>query len=59
VRQKRPELYVISEPEAPAAANIIPIDASAAASPPPPRESSWRDLMRRLQKSPPPHKPLA
>ena len=56
--QKRPELYVISEPEAPAAANVIPIGASAAA-PPAPRERSWRNLMRRLQKSPAPHKPLA
>jgi hypothetical protein len=55
--QKRPELYVISEPEAPAAANVIPIGASAA-SPPPSRERSWRNLMRRLQKSPAPHKPL-
>ena len=50
---------MISEPEAPAAANVIPIDASAAASPPRPRERSWRELMRSLQKSPPPHKPLA
>ena len=53
--QKRPELYVISEPEAD---NVIPIGASAAA-PPAPRERSWRNLMRRLQKSPAPHKPLA
>ena len=57
--QKPSELYMISEPEAPAAANVVPIATSAAASPPRPREHSWRDLMRRLQKSPPPHKPLA
>ena len=56
--QKRPELYVISEPEAPAAADLIPIDPNAAASPLP-RERSWRDLMARLQKSQGPHKPLA
>ena len=56
--QKRPELYVISEPEAPAAANVTPIGASAAV-PLPPRERSWRELIRRLQKSPAPHKPLA
>lgn len=55
--QKRPELYVISEPQAPAAPNPIPIGASAAALPPRPRERSWRNLMRRLQKSPAPHKP--
>jgi hypothetical protein len=58
VMQKRPELYVISEPEAPAAADLIAIGANAAASPPP-RERSWRDLMARLQKSRAPHKPLA
>ncbi len=57
--QKRPELYVISEPEAPAASNVIPIGASAAKSPPPSRERSWRNLMRRLQKSPAPPKPLS
>ena len=56
--QKRPELYAISEPEAPAAADLIAIDANAAASPPP-RERSWRDLMARLQRSRAPHKPLA
>ena len=56
--QKPSELYMISEPEAPAAANVIPIDASAAASPPRPRERSWRELMRSLQKSQAPHKPL-
>jgi len=56
--QKRPELYLISEPEAPAPSNVIPIGVSAAA-PHARRERSWRDLMRRLQKSPPPHKPLA
>ena len=56
--QKALELYVISEPEAPAAADFMPIDANAAASPPP-RERSWRDLMARLQKSQAPHKPLA
>ncbi|HZQ71611.1 MAG TPA: hypothetical protein VFB08_01745 [Burkholderiales bacterium] len=56
--QKRSELYMISEPEAPAAANVIPIDASAAALPPRPRERSWRELMRSLQKSQAAHKPL-
>jgi hypothetical protein len=56
--EKRPELYVISEPEAPAAADLIPSDANATASSPP-RERSWRDLMARLQKSRAPHKPLA
>ena len=56
--QKRPELYAISEPEAPAAADLIAIGANAAASPLP-RERSWRDLMARLQRSQAPHKPLA
>ena len=56
--QKRPELYAISEPEAPAASNVIPIGASAAV-PLPQRGRSWRNLMRRLQRSPAPHKPLA
>ena len=56
--QKRPELYAISEPEAPVASNVIPIGASAAV-PLPQRGRSWRTLMRRLQKSPAPHKPLA
>jgi len=55
--QKRPQLYLISEPEAPAAAKVIPICASADA-PRPFREVSWRDLMRRLQKSQAQHKPL-
>ena len=55
--QKRPELYVISEPEAPAAADVMPIHANAAASPPP-RERSWRDIMARMQKSRATHKPL-
>jgi hypothetical protein len=54
--QRRAELYVISEPEAPAACNVIPIAANAAV-PPPRRERSWRDLMRRLQKHPAPQKP--
>jgi len=45
--QKHPQLYVISEPEAPAAAKLIPICASVVA-PLPSREHSWRDLMRRL-----------
>ena len=56
--QKRSELYMISEPEAPAAANVVPIATSAAASPPRPREHSWRELMRSLQKSQAQHKPL-
>ena len=54
--QKRSDLYVISEPEAPAASNVIPIGASAAA-PPRPRDHSWRDLMRRMQKRTAPQKP--
>ena len=54
--QKRPELYVISEPQPPAAASVTPISADAAA-PPRFRERSWRNLMRRLQKNPAPHKP--
>ena len=45
--QKHCQLYVISEPEAPAAAKVMPICASALA-PLPSREHSWRDLMRRL-----------
>jgi hypothetical protein len=53
--QKSAELYLISEPEAPIAA-VVPNEASTAA-PPQPREHSWRDLMRRLQKSPAAHKP--
>jgi hypothetical protein len=57
--QKRSELYLISEPEAPAVANVVPNGASAAASPPRPREGSWRELMRRMQQTPAPHKPLA
>ena len=56
--QKPSELYMISEPEAPAAANVVPIATSAAASPPRLREHSWRDLMRSLQKSQAAHKPL-
>ena len=54
--QTRPELYVISEPQAPAAASVTPIGAGAAV-PPRSRERSWRNLMRRLQKNPAPHKP--
>jgi hypothetical protein len=54
--QKRPELYEISEPEAAAASNVIPIGASPVESSPP-RDHTWRDLMRRLQKSPAPRKP--
>jgi hypothetical protein len=49
--KKPAELYVICEPEAPAATNVIPIGAIPR---PPPRERSWRDLMRRLQKNPAP-----
>jgi hypothetical protein len=45
--QKHSQLYVISEPEAPAAAKVLPICANAVA-PLPPREHSWRNLMRRL-----------
>jgi len=45
--QKHSQLYVISEPEAPAAAKVMPICANAVA-PLPSREHSWRDLMRRL-----------
>jgi len=56
--QKPSELYMISEPEASAAANVVPIASSAAASPPRPREHSWRELMRSLQKSQAAHKPL-
>ena len=47
--QSRSQLYAISEPEAPAPSNVIPIGTNPA--PPPRRERSWRDLMRRLQKS--------
>jgi hypothetical protein len=53
--RKRPELYVIREPEAPAASNVIPIGASVGSLSP--RERSWRDLVRRLQKSPAPRTP--
>jgi len=56
--QKRSELYMISEPEAPAAVDVVPVATSAAASPPRPREHSWRELMRSLQKSQAAHKPL-
>jgi hypothetical protein len=54
---RRSELYAISEPEAPAPSNVIPIGTTAAA-PPPPRERSWRNLMHRLQKSQARRKPL-
>ena len=54
--QRPPELYVISEPEAPAPSNVIPI-ATPAVAPQPPRDHSWRDLMRRMQKNPAPPKP--
>ena len=57
--QKHSQLYLISEPEAPAAANVVPNRASAAASPPRRRDPSWRNLMRRMQQTPAPHKPLA
>jgi hypothetical protein len=50
--RKRPELYVIREPEAPAASNVIPIGAIRSH-----RERTWRDLVRRLQKSPAPRTP--
>jgi len=50
--RKRPELYVIREPEAPAASNVIPIGAIRSQ-----RERTWRDLVRRLQKSPAPRTP--
>ena len=58
--QKPPELYEISEPEASAASNVIPIGASPAdpVESSPPRDHTWRDLMRRLQKTPLPSKPV-
>jgi hypothetical protein len=43
--QKPAELHTISEPEAPAPAEVARIQAE-----PPAREHSWRDLMRRLEK---------
>ena len=54
--RKPVELYVIREPEAPAASNVIPIGAGAVGSPSI-RERSWRDLVRRLQKNPAPRTP--
>ena len=50
--RKRPELYVIREPEALAASNVIPIGAIRSH-----RERTWRDLVRRLQNSPAPRTP--
>ena len=47
---RKPELYLISEPEAPA--DLIRVSHV-----PPLRERSWRDLMRRLEKRPQPRKP--
>ncbi len=44
---KKPDLYVIREPDTLAATNVIPIDAAS------PRERSWRDLVRKLEKNPP------
>jgi hypothetical protein len=44
--KKPDELYVIGEPEAAAPSNVIPIAESTE-----PRDCTWRDLMRRLQKS--------
>ena len=55
--QKRSELYMISEPQAPAAPEVVPKDAATAGAPPRPGEYSWRELMRRLQKSQAQHKP--
>jgi hypothetical protein len=59
--RKRPELYVIREPEAPAASNVIHLGGIRSADPSPvvppwPRERLWRDLIRRLQKNPAPRK---
>ena len=47
--KKRPHLYLIAEPAAPTATNVIPISAAGT-----PRERSWRDLVRRLEKNPQP-----
>jgi len=48
---KNPDkLYLIREPEPAAASNVVHLNAVLA----PPRERSWRDLVRRLQKSPAP-----
>jgi hypothetical protein len=44
--KKPDELYVIGEPEAVEAPNVVPI-----AELPAPRDCTWRDLMRRLQKN--------
>jgi hypothetical protein len=51
--RKRPELYVIREPEAPAASNVVPINAPR----PMRRERTWRDLQRRLERNLEPGKP--
>jgi hypothetical protein len=49
---KNPDpLYMIREPEAVAASNVVHLNAVLAS----PRERSWRDLVRRLQKRPAPH----
>ena len=58
--RKRPELYVIREPKAAVASNVISIGAlrprrparALRLAPPASREHAWRDLVRRLQKSP-------
>jgi hypothetical protein len=49
VTQKRPEPDGVREPEAAAAHNVIPIRSE--------RERTWRDLVRRLEKSPVPRRP--
>jgi hypothetical protein len=56
VTQKRPKLYVISEPDAPSASNVVQINTLR---PSPPRERAWRDLVRRLEKTLAPRKPAA
>ena len=64
---KRPELYVIREPEAAPASNVIsigalrshaPSDAFRVAPTTAQRDHAWRELMRRLQKRQAPHKPI-
>ncbi|HYL90350.1 MAG TPA: hypothetical protein VEU32_16475 [Burkholderiales bacterium] len=47
--KKRAHLHVVAA--APAETNVTPTNAACA-----PRERSWRDLVRRLEKNPPPRK---